>query len=110
MKKVETDLATAKTQVTQLDAKAKQLAATIDTAEKTSADAKGKHDAAAKVVAALQPLVPVLQEAVGKGDAAVAKAGGDRKWLRLSSNSKKVSPHARERWQRQRRPLLTNWL
>jgi hypothetical protein len=90
MKKVETDLATAKTQVTQLDAKAKQLAATIDTAKKTSADAKGKHDAAAKVVAALQPLVPALQETVGKGDAAVAKAGGDKEVAAAVEQLKKV--------------------
>jgi len=90
MKKVEADLAAAKTQVTQLDAKAKQLTATIDTAKKTSADAKGKYDAAAKVVAALQPLVPALQEAVGKGDAAVAKAAGDKEVAAAVDQLKKV--------------------
>ena len=90
MKKVATDLATSKTQATQLDAKSKQLATTIETAKKTSADAKAKYDAAAKVVAALQPLVPALQEAAGKGDAAVAKAAGDKEVAAAVEQLKKV--------------------
>ena len=90
MKKVETDLATAKTQATQYDAKTKELAVTIDTAKKTSADAKAKYDAAAKVVAALTPLVPALQETAGKGDAAVAKAAGDNEVAAAVEQLKKV--------------------
>jgi WD40 repeat protein len=90
MKKVETDLATAKTQATQFEAKAKELTATIDTAKKTSVDAKAKYDAAAKIVAALQALVPALQEAVGKGDAAVAKAAGDNEVAAVVEQLKKI--------------------
>jgi len=69
----------------------KTLAAKLLVDQKTAADAKVKLDASAKVVATLQPLVPLLKEAVAKTDLAVAKAANDPDVIKAAAQLKAVA-------------------
>lgn len=69
----------------------KALAAKLVVDQKSAADAKVKLDGSAKVVATLQPLVPLLKEAVAKADLAVAKAAGDQDVVKAAAQLKAVT-------------------
>ncbi len=69
----------------------KALTAKLVVDQKTAADAKVKLDVSAKVVATLQPLVPLLKEAVAKADLAVAKAAGDPDVVKAAAQLKAVA-------------------
>ncbi|MDA1164630.1 MAG: hypothetical protein O3B13_16180 [Planctomycetota bacterium] len=67
------------------------LAAKLVAEQATAVDAKTKHDAAAVVTTALQPLVPLLKEAVAKAELAVAKAAGDKAVIDATNQLKAVT-------------------
>jgi len=76
--KMTTDLNTGKARQAELTKQAATYQAAMEAAKKTEADAKAKHDAASKTTAALQPVVPLLNETAAKAAATAAKAGGDK--------------------------------
>ena len=88
---VTAQLEAAKKKVTDLTAQGKTLAAKLAQEKATAADAKAKHDAAAKTVSTLQPLVPALKEAAAKADVAAQKAAGDKDVINAVNQLKAVS-------------------
>jgi len=88
---VTAQLAAANKKVADSVALEKTVAAKVVVDQATATDAKTKHDAAAKVVATLKPLVPLLKEAVAKADLAVAKAAGDQDVIKAVAQLKAVS-------------------
>lgn len=89
--KVTAQLEAAKKKVTDSTNLEKTLAAKLAADQKAAAAAKAAHDAAAKIVATLKPLVPVLKEAVAKADAAAKQAGGDQDVVKAVAQLKAVS-------------------
>lgn len=69
----------------------KNLAAKLIVDQKTATDAKAKLDASTKVVVSLQPLVPLLKEAVAKADLASPKAAGDQEVVKAVAQLKAVT-------------------
>jgi WD40 repeat protein len=88
---VAAQLAAATKKVADSTALEKTLAAKLVVDQKMATDAKIAHDAAAKVVATLTPLVPLLKEAVAKADAAAKQAAGDPDVVKAVEQLKVVS-------------------
>lgn len=88
---VTAQLNAAKKKLTDSMAQEKALAATLAQHQKTAADAKAKNDAAAKIVASLSPLVPLLKDAVAKAELAAQKAAGDQQVVAAVNQLKSVS-------------------
>lgn len=88
---VNTQLAAGQKKLVDAMAQERTLAAKLAVDQKTAADARAKQDAAAKVVATLQPLVPLLKDAVAKADLAVQKAAGDQDVIKAAAQLKSVS-------------------
>ncbi len=88
---VTAQLAAANKTIVDSTAQEKALAAKLIVDQKAAADAKVAHDAAAKVVATLQPLVPLLKEAVAKADAAAKQAAGDQDVVKAIEQLKAVT-------------------
>lgn len=89
--KMTADLNTVKKKVVDLTALEKQLQPKLTAAKQTATDAKTKHDAAAKTVATLQPLIPALKETIAKADVAAQKAAGDKEVAAVVAQLKTVS-------------------
>ena len=87
----EAQLAAGQKKLSDADAQEKALAAKLLVDQQTAADAKTKHDAAATVVATLQPLVPLLKEAVAKAELAVQKATGDKEVIDAAAQLKTIA-------------------
>ncbi|MBC8290103.1 MAG: hypothetical protein H8E37_07280 [Planctomycetes bacterium] len=89
--KVTADLNTAKAKQAELVKQAAAYQATMTAAKTTEADAKAKHDAGAKIVASLQPVVPLLNETAAKAAAAAAKAPADKEVVAAVNQLKTVA-------------------
>ncbi|MGZ0164711.1 MAG: c-type cytochrome domain-containing protein [Planctomycetales bacterium] len=88
---VTAQLAAATKKVVDSTAQEKALAAKLVVDQKAATAAKTAHDAAAKVVATLKPLVPLLKEAVAKADAAAKQAPADQDVVKAVAQLKAVS-------------------
>jgi WD40 repeat protein len=89
--KMTTDLNTAKAKQAEHVKLAATYQAAMTTAKATEADARAKADAGAKVVATLQPVVPLLNETVAKATAAAAKAPADKEVVAAVTQLKTVA-------------------
>ena len=85
------DLNTAKAKQAELVKQAASFQAAMMAAKKTEADAKAKHDAGAKTVATLQPVVPLLNETAAKAAAAAAKTPADKEVVAAVNQLKTVA-------------------
>jgi hypothetical protein len=88
---VTAQLAAGQKKLADATAQEKALTAKLVVDQQTAADAKTKHDAAATVVTALQPLVPLLKEAVAKAELAAQKAAGDQEVINATAQLKTVT-------------------
>ncbi|MGZ0168813.1 MAG: c-type cytochrome domain-containing protein [Planctomycetales bacterium] len=86
-----TQLAAGQKKLADATTQEKTLAAKLVVDQKTAADAKVKLDASAKIVTTLQPLVPLLKDAVAKADLAVQKAAGDQDVVKAAAQLKAVT-------------------
>ena len=89
--KMTADLNAAKKKVEEQTSLDKTYQAALANAKKTEADAKAKMDAGAKTVAALQPLVPLLNEASAKAQAAAVKAAQDKEVVAVVNQVKALA-------------------
>ncbi|HIA20606.1 MAG TPA: hypothetical protein EYN70_14525 [Planctomycetaceae bacterium] len=85
LKKVETDLANGQKLMVVSKQTVETTTAKIATYQKTIATLTAEYQAAAKVVTALEPVVPLLKESLTKAQAAAAKATGDKEVAELAA-------------------------
>jgi hypothetical protein len=87
-KKVKADLDATNKSISTLQAKEKTLAANMKTYQATAKTLTGEQAAAAKIVAALAPVVPLLKETEAKAKATAAKATGDKELAQAAASLK----------------------
>ena len=88
--KVKADLDAANKTITTLQVKEKTLAASMKTYQGQIKTFTTEQAAAAKTVAALAPVVPLLKETADKAKVTAAKAAGDKELATLAANLKAV--------------------